>query len=111
MPGSLPASKKESQRRFPQVREKGRVARQVLHTIVVERVTGFVPGVFSLERFAEKGGNQMKRSQSEQSFSPLCHHHNQPYQNKGAAEKVRDQALLMWLPTGFAAEAMGEPFS
>ena len=63
------------------------------------------------ERFAEEEGNRMKRSRSEQSFSPLCHHHNQPCQNKGAAEKVQDQAFLMWLSTGFAGEAMGKPFS
>lgn len=117
VPESLPASKKQSQtqRSFPQVREKGRLARQVLapYSCRGSDCSGFCSQcLYPLrECFAEEEGNRMKRSWCEQNFSPFCHHHNQPCKNKGAAEMVQHEVLVMWLPTGFAGEAMGKPFS
>lgn len=51
----------------------------------------------------------MKGSQRKQLLSPLS---SPPpaLQDKGAAGEVRDKALPMGLPAGFAAAAIGKPF-
>lgn len=61
------------------------------------------------ESFAGKEGMLMKGSQRKQLLSPLS---SPPpaLQDKGAAGEVRDQALPMRLPAGFAAAAIGKPF-
>lgn len=113
MPVSLPAPKKQSQRSFLQIREKGRLARQVLHSIVVEGViaVALVPSVLSFKRyFAEKEGNRMKRSWSEQFLFPLSF--TQPALTKqSCCREGPGPALLIQLPTGFTGDTTGKMFS